>query len=427
MRDNEFDQFFRDQLDDHPSRLPVHLWKNIHIGVARRPSFLLKNWYFIAPVLPVILVVGHFLAHPTGQLKAKHPNQVPQDLQQQQTAQQQPKQQTAQQVQQQTQQQAPYEHPIQHEQQPATSSITTTLHPNITPTSAEPHTQLASYTSATRSSTNIRHHAITHHVEARTSPNHPKNQIQRIHKSTDQEEAAEKEPRSIYILHPVPQPHAPIVINDSQLIAKYSKPKKPDTAPAGSPQRVTARKSIQHTPSITGWFIDASTSPDIPFTPAKQPLSYSTGLQIGKSFNTGFSASIGIQYAHIKLDTLNALRSASSLRRYNIPILGSYQLGSSSFKVTTTAGLVWNINSHPAGFNDSTLRTIYRSNTGISLYLGVGVSRKINDRLSLFASPYFLYHLSDITKPGITPSQRIDIGGLNIGVRYYFINSRQHK
>ena len=61
MLDNEFDQFFRDRLLDHPSKIRLSLWKQVHTHLLRHKAFHFWKWYFVGPSAVAVCVAGHFV------------------------------------------------------------------------------------------------------------------------------------------------------------------------------------------------------------------------------------------------------------------------------------------------------------------------------------------------------------------------------
>ncbi len=100
--------------------------------------------------------------------------------------------------------------------------------------------------------------------------------------------------------------------------------------------------------------------------------------------------------------------------RLDLPVLAGYTMGKENLKTTINGGAIFNLNTWPHGF--------FKTNTGVSLYLGVNFEEKINDKFSLFAEPYYRYQLTNMTADTISILKFIDVVGINIGVRYYFKN-----
>jgi len=63
-------------------------------------------------------------------------------------------------------------------------------------------------------------------------------------------------------------------------------------------------------------------------------------------------------------------------------------------------------------------KTVYKRNTGVSLYAAIGFSKEVNKKMDLFAEPYFRYRLKSMSN-NIQPfTQKINTAGIALGVRY---------
>jgi hypothetical protein len=178
-----------------------------------------------------------------------------------------------------------------------------------------------------------------------------------------------------------------------------------------------------------GWSVDLYASPDLPVLQLKQDfeksqLSFTIGMKVNRSFGDHVSAATGVQYSQINekvayndSNATNPTRRYSYLKRtsFDFPLLIGYGIGNDRFRATLNAGMIFKIHS---------FGNIYT--TSNSLYLGVNLAKKINDKISLFAEPYYRYNL-----PGGGNSQyyiqRINLAGLSIGLRYNFKKSGRHK
>ena len=238
-------------------------------------------------------------------------------------------------------------------------------------------------------------------------------------------------------------------VNDSQ-VHKNGISKDPDTV-----TNITANEiiplhedSLSKEKAITGkkpaeekrlsslkkqWFLDVYASPDIPINEItagnvatadfikksfKTHLSYTAGLGIGRLINKRFSIKTGFQYSKIiaKMIDSNGVGIASRYMSIDIPFLIGYEIKNIHFKATINAGVVFNLYSWYKGQNPDN----YKDNTGISLYAGLSFTKKINDRVELFAAPYFRYRLSYVTKPSAPFNQKIHAAGVSFGIKYNF-------
>jgi len=143
----------------------------------------------------------------------------------------------------------------------------------------------------------------------------------------------------------------------------------------------------------------------------------------------------GIQYSQISEKFFDSLIIIDRYRSIDIPFLIGYDVTTGSFKTTVNAGIIYNIYSWYKGLTlidyrglvDLNVADIYKHNTGVSLYLGVNLSKEINNKIELIAEPYFRYRLSYMTKSSAPFNQKINIAGANIGIRYNFGITGKHK
>jgi hypothetical protein len=61
MFPNKFDQYFRDKLLDHSTKVSPGSWKLIHAALLRHKAFHFWKWYVAGPSAVVVLVTGHFI------------------------------------------------------------------------------------------------------------------------------------------------------------------------------------------------------------------------------------------------------------------------------------------------------------------------------------------------------------------------------
>jgi hypothetical protein len=237
-----------------------------------------------------------------------------------------------------------------------------------------------------------------------------------------------------------------------------------------------------HKPIINNVALEVYLSPDIPISntsssntaylqrkdsTSKMELSYTAGLKLSALFGDHIVAKIGFQYSQINekfnyanknavrtipvvierslpdatgtmqtvLDTSNFLQAGTQYKlTYNhyksidVPILMGYETGSDRFKAAINAGMILNIKT---SYNGDILGTslnpvdigsnnVYKSNTGVSLYLGLSFATRLNNNFDLFTEPYIRYRLNNMTGTYQSFRQKINIGGLSFGLRYNF-------
>ena len=191
---------------------------------------------------------------------------------------------------------------------------------------------------------------------------------------------------------------------------------------------VTSKKDSLIRPSR--WFLDLYASPDWPMllgeiaSSQKVSFSYTVGLRVTRSFSKHFSGTLGLQYGRINthtssLDTVlapvNTRLKSSSL---DIPLLIGYQFRKNHLFAAINTGVI---------FNAYTWGDLYKQHTGLSLYLGINMVEKINERLSFFAEPYYRYRLSNMLDNTRYFQQKVNIAGLSAGIRYHFKKANRHK
>lgn len=194
------------------------------------------------------------------------------------------------------------------------------------------------------------------------------------------------------------------------------------------------------------WFLEIYASPAIPFfaiTPGEQSVvnsikylhraqaSYSAGVDIGKAIGKHFSVKTGLQYLRTQEKFINdsvALTFASN--HYNsvgLSVLAGYKISSKRFITTVNAGIIVNLDSWykgttftASGFADVNNTNTFKRNTGCSLYAGLSFAAFLNEKIQLFAEPYFRYQLSNMTTTQALFKQKINVAGISFGVKYNF-------
>jgi opacity protein-like surface antigen len=237
-----------------------------------------------------------------------------------------------------------------------------------------------------------------------------------------------------------------------------------------------------HSSIISNLFFEVYASPDIPVnktssgntvylqhkdSTSKMQLSYTFGIRIGAAFGEHFTGKIGFQYADIneRFNYINknatrtvpvvvertltdatgaaiTVRDTSNLiqvgKEYNltnnryksidVPVLIGYETSGERLKASFNTGIILNIKTNYEGkILDASLNAVdinsnnyYKNNTGISLYFGAGISTKLNDNFRLFTEPYIKYRLNNMTGAPQPFTQKINVGGLSLGLRYSF-------
>lgn len=192
--------------------------------------------------------------------------------------------------------------------------------------------------------------------------------------------------------------------------------------------------------------LEAYISPDIPFgkinssntnyaeernAASKMKLSYTIGARLSGPLGKHYLWKIGFQYSQIneKYESLDSTVTYGSTihnhyKSLDIPLLLGYKTGSNSFNFSVSTGILLNVTSKYSGkildafSSDINISNAYKSNTGMSLFLGASASTALNTKMELFAEPYFKYRLNNIAQSQQPFSQKIHTLGLSLGVRY---------
>lgn len=111
----------------------------------------------------------------------------------------------------------------------------------------------------------------------------------------------------------------------------------------------------------------------------------------------------------------------------DIPVIIGYEFGKGPLKFGINAGVVFNIkHGFEGAVYDSSLtaisinketNNIYKTNIGLGLYAGFRIAKNINEKTQLFVEPHFRYNLSNMTTPNTSFNQKINVTGVNIGLR----------
>src|SRR5579864_1360106 len=203
-------------------------------------------------------------------------------------------------------------------------------------------------------------------------------------------------------------------------------------SPVDSSQKSIVKKTQKDSSTDKKWYLDIYVSPDWPidhttytssnYISGTMKLSYTIGLRINRAFGKHFSGKIGIQYSQINFtypDSLNYLSgTVNHLKSFDLPVLAGYSFGDEKLKMTITAGGIVNLTSFYTGdpFGD-----VFKTNTGFSLYLGFNLEKKVNQKISIYLEPYYRYRLTSMTISSVEFDKFIDVVGLSIGARYYFL------
>ena len=138
----------------------------------------------------------------------------------------------------------------------------------------------------------------------------------------------------------------------------------------------------------------------------------------------------------------NGTRYRTTYNRYrfiDLPIIFSYEFGNPEILAfAVNAGPVFNITSFYRGeVLDTTLTPVkistakgngannWRSNIGIGIFASFAVYKRVNERMQIFAEPYFRYNFKPVTQNANIVNQRYSTSGMQLGIRYNLYSGRQ--
>ena len=192
---------------------------------------------------------------------------------------------------------------------------------------------------------------------------------------------------------------------------------------ADSVLKTMVKKSDSVKKAIRGkWSLDIYASPDYPIFRGEpyveSKFSYTVGLRIEHSFGKRFSGKIGIQFSQInfKFSDSSGYVGPNHLMSLDLPVLAGYSWGNETLGMTINTGVVFNLYSWPHSNSPS----YFKTNTGLSLYLGFNVKKQISNRIDIFTEPFYRYQLSPMTVSSVYYGKFIDVVGLSFGARYHF-------
>jgi len=245
--------------------------------------------------------------------------------------------------------------------------------------------------------------------------------------------------------------------------------------------RIYKGEKNNRSPIINNIFLEAFASPDIPISrtsgntaylqhkdsTSNMQLSYTFGVRVGALIGEHFVIKTGFQYSQVNekfnytkknatrtvpvvvqrtlpdangvertvsdTSTLTQVGSQYKLnynhyKSFDLPLIIGYETAGERYKASFNTGIIMNIKTTYKGdILDSSLNAVdvnsknfYKSNTGMSLYFGLGLSTQLNDNFQLFTEPYIRYRLSNMTNTNQAFTQKINVGGLSLGLRYNF-------
>ncbi len=162
-------------------------------------------------------------------------------------------------------------------------------------------------------------------------------------------------------------------------------------------------------------------------------LSYTIGARISYSISKKLSAKIGVHYSQVN-EKMNFRDSAgnnfTSTNRYKnigVPlVLGYKMVSTNNLDIFLNAGIILNVASTYKGMIPSEAgqpvdiknENVYNTNASADFYLGINLSKKINNRMDFFAEPWMNYRLKNMVSHYYSFDQKINTLGLSLGLRY---------
>jgi hypothetical protein len=424
MQEDQFDRFFRERVEQYPSGVPEDMWERVREGRRRRVGWI---WYWVG--LGLLLTVGAagylmlrghtgaetFQAKPTTNIaRGSSVGRPPERL-------------------------APGSTPGRLVPAGAPSRLT----PVVTPGQGR---------TVGRSVNEIRVDKTLGDICERTYHGPASNMIKRAHHGTASNEiervtassltgrtnhemrtsandsawfALVQPTTRLYIqqpgnLLPIPFPSA-LLLAHLRVVVPYTQPKRKTVEP---PDR---------------WYLDVTLSPFWPTSRFASPDfyllryakeqrtltgSYAPGITLSKSIGKRFSGTVGLQYStvnmHLGYDsafTSGGSTIAGHLGRIEVPLLIGYRFIDRYVLTTARVGLMTNVYSWFKENGDTFIDDAYKK-TGVGMYLGLNLSPQIGHRVLFSIEPYYQYQLTNMVKNGQPFTERIDMAGVSLGIRY---------
>lgn len=196
-------------------------------------------------------------------------------------------------------------------------------------------------------------------------------------------------------------------------------------------------------------------------------VGYSAGIRLVKPLNDHFLLKTGIQYSQInqkfvyrseneiKVTTVITARTIirspgdtilvsdtsvlqtigysvknvkNRYRSIDIPLTLGYEFGNDDLRVGINAGVIFNVSSwyqgemldtayQPVSISKAS-NSLFKTNIGMGLYSSISIQKRISENTHLFFEPYFRYNLKNMTNDLSPYTQRFQVGGLAIGLRF---------
>ncbi|TDH28068.1 hypothetical protein EXU57_06285 [Segetibacter sp. 3557_3] len=129
--------------------------------------------------------------------------------------------------------------------------------------------------------------------------------------------------------------------------------------------------------------------------------------------------------------------SMNKYRSIDLPLIVGYEWGSDRLRVALNAGVLLNLSSWQTGqmldtgynavpINKAPGGQVFKRNLGVGLYAGVSIMKGISNNLQIFAEPWFRYNFSQMTTAQNPFTQKFQVAGLSLGIRYRLPGSSRY-
>jgi len=196
------------------------------------------------------------------------------------------------------------------------------------------------------------------------------------------------------------------LFNASPITARSPAVRKPGPIPCWDPQDSHA----------STWSLSIYDLTESALASGHHPLSYGLGFLLRKDIYAGISVAAGLQYTWDNTGFVDDSLSFVLGRHFtevDLPMLAGYEKEFGGIRVAADAGFVLNLRTTAT---DGLFK--YGYNTGFSAYLGLRLTKPLNEQWSLFAAPFYRRQLSDRASPYPVYPTAVDRGGLMLGIKY---------
>jgi hypothetical protein len=423
MLPNKFDQYFRDKLLDHSTKVSPSTWKMIHAGLLRHKAFHLWNWYVAGPSVVVVALTGYLIlaqinkpvkthAGPSSHIPTQPITTPTQTAAASETTPPATMPPTT------TPTTTPARSPSAPAGSPAPANIIVPANPTA-PTIAPATTNTRSLANAntrhvtnTRRTSDIRHTANTPPAPGAHTRREPTPRSETALLASD---ASPTEPanltqnRSTLSHRPSGMTNKPTIVRTAIRLAVTAKNPNPKAT------KSLTLPSVPYHP--TGrWRLDGFGSPEY-FSFKGFGFSYGAGARATIVLKKHFTITSGMQYLKVDVtarsqkDSLNQLYPGY-FNNIQIPVFFGYTIGNDRFSFTANAGMIFSLY---ADAHNRLKTEGWPNRNGPSAYFGLNFATHVNNRISLFAEPYIKCWYPQRFQ-NLPP--RLYSTGISIGLRY---------